>query len=100
MLDEGCVGELQELLIQPVIGAKSGKIDRVTLERIDEGCEKFMHSLTVASAVWIGFAVDEEDVGDHVLDALMMVVDLVGESLDVLSDLGANNFILSDCVPW
>jgi len=59
-----------------------------------------MHPLAITTTVGVLFAVDEEDIKNHVLDPIFMVVGFIGEALNILPNLGPDGLILSDCIPW
>lgn len=81
------------------MGAPSGPVNRVLLDDMHYRGEQFVHALTIASLVRVRFAIDEEDVQDHGLHPVLVIVGLIGEPLDILSNFCPDDLIAADGVP-
>lgn len=100
MLNVRRVENLEHGLVQGRrVGSDYGPINGVLFDDMDYGGEQFVHALTIASPVRVHFAIDEDDVENHGLHPVLVIVGLVGEPLDILANLCPDDLIAADRVP-
>lgn len=100
MLNVGGVQRLQHGGIQQAVLSQRLAVHRILLQYVYDRSEKLVHALPVAAAAGVHLAVDEEHVDNEQLDAVVVVVGLVGQPPHVLLNLGADQLIMSEGIPW
>lgn len=81
------------------VGRNCTELQSILGHNLDEGGQKFVHSLAVTTDMRVQFAVEKEDVEDHGLNGILVVEGRIRQPPDILEDFGADGFVLSDGLP-
>ena len=100
VLDEKRVENLKHGFVRGCIIASGGTVNGIQIDDMHNGREKLVHALAVATSVRVDLAIDEENVQNHGLHSVLVIIGLVREPLHVLLDLFPDDLILPQRVPW